>query len=730
MTDTSLATLRTTGQTEPDEIERRAQELPWWNRPRRMRRQLSFSLAFVSFVSVLLVGGLNFFAASDLLQEGTEEQLVSIAEARTRSIEEGTNRLLSRVSALSSDLAVAAALEDFSKAFTDLEAAELTSDQQAELEDFYDERVIQPLLDVEADVTISDVFPPTGEGQFLQYHYGAVPDEERETTFDSENGSEYSEVHAQYHPFFTELDEILNAGDIKLITLDGDVVYSTEKQIDFGTNLVDGPYSDSLLADTLTVRLPRSRTGDAVISDFELYLPNAARPTAFAMAGVRSGTELLGALVVEIPNEALSAITTANGEWEQVGLKNGESYLVGADSVLRSESRLWIEDPEAYLDKVEDDLVARRIEFLGSPVGLQAVDTKAVRAALDGETFQGRSSNYLGEDMFSYARLIDVAGVNWVVVADVSHSSARRPLYSYLLRIGITLAILLPAAAAVGSFMARRVTRPVPVILRAAEEVADGEREPDLPDFGRNEFGDLATRLSRAAERLGRQEKGLEAQYEETRAVLLAALPPRVVQDGRRPTSSGELTDVATAVAIAVDLDGEDLRVDDALGDLYASASLSAEELAAERGIERVRAAADRYLFVAGLEEDDDGADSALDFAATFARRVTEFAAQEEISVDLQIGLSTGYVETGLMTRGNLTFTAWGEPVRSAMVIGSLSESTVVGVDATTVEVADSDRWTFSPAPPMRGLEDQPLDIYSLTLDNDSPDPTDNDDTT
>jgi class 3 adenylate cyclase len=189
---------------------------------------------------------------------------------------------------------------------------------------------------------------------------------------------------------------------------------------------------------------------------------------------------------------------------------------------------------------------------------------------------------------------------------------------------------------------------------------------------------------------------------------------------------------VATAVAIAVDLDGEDLRVDDALGDLYASASLSAEELAAERGIERVRAAADRYLFVAGLEEDDDGADSALDFAARFARRVTEFAAQEEISVDLQIGLSTGYVETGLMTRGNLSFTAWGEPVRSAMIIGSLSESTVVGVDATTVEVADPDRWTFSPAPPMRGLEDQPLDIYSLTLDDDSPDPTDtaDDDTT
>ena len=710
-----------------DEMSRRAKELPWWNRPRRMRRQLSFSLAAVSLVSVVLVGALNFVAASDLLQEGTEERLVSVAEGRTRSIENGAERLLTRVSALSSDLAVADALEAFIEGFPSLAESDLTEAELDELETFYAADVVDPLVEVGAQVTVEELFPPTPQSQYLQSNY-TIASKDGSAIINPGDGSAYSAVHEQFHPYLADLAVAMGADDIMLISLDGDIVYSVNKETDFGTNVQSGPYADTTLAETLVLRLPLARAGDAVISDFELYIPNGAQPTAFAMASVRSGTELLGALVVEIPIDGLNAITTANSQWEEVGLSDGESYLVGEDSILRSESRLWIEDPEQYLSEVDDELLAEQIRFLDSPVGLQPADTKAVRAALDGEIFSGRSSNYLGQEQFSYARLIDISGVNWVVVADIPIRSAQDPLYDYLLRIGLTLAILLPAAALIGSLMARRVTRPIPVILDVAGQVVDGERDPQIQDFGRNEFGDLATRLARTARRLGRQEADLEAQYDETRAVLLAALPPRAVRDGRNPTSDADQTDLGTAIAIAIDLASDDLSVDDALGDLLASASAAAEELAAERGIERVRAAADRYLFIAGLGETDDGTDRALDFAATYARRVTDFAAAEEISVRLQIGVATGTIETGLMTRGGLAYTAWGEPVRTAMMIGSLSDATTVGVAASTVTVADQTRWTFEEAPPVAGLNDDEQRVFGLDLDAhttpDAADPT------
>ena len=713
--DAPVTDLEAAEQSADDRVTAWAEAQPWWRRPRRMNRQLSISLALVALVSVLLVGTLNFFAARSLLQEGTEERLVGAAESQGRSIEEGAARLLSSVSALSSELTLGEAFKRFDEEYTALADATVSAEEEADLADFYSTEFVEPLAEVDAVVTVDELLPQTDAGRYLQTHYVAVDADDRAAVDDAGDGSGYSEVHAEFHPYLRDLTSVLDYDDIKLVNVSGDVVYSVAKQTDVGTNMFTGPYQDSNLAVSLEDRLPRSRTGDAVMSDFELYLPTFARPTGFAMALVRADTELLGAVVVEIPGEALSRFTTADGQWDEIGLGEGESYLVGTDRLLRSESRLWIEDPDAYLDKVDDDLLRDRIAFLGSPVGLQKVDTTAVSRALDGETFTGNTKNYLGEDVFSYSRLIDVAGVNWVVVADVPNSDARAPLVSYIFRIGLTLAILLPLAAVIGAFIAGRLTRPIPRILGAAEDVVRGERDPDLPEFGRNEFGDLARRLRRTANRLGDQEADLARQFDETRAVLLAALPPRAVAGGTTPTSAGDLHDVATAISIALDLEGDDPRVDDELADLYATASQTAEHLASERGVERVRAAADRYLFVAGLGEDHDGADVALDLAAEFARQVTEFAAAEQMTVELRIGVSTGYIETGLMTLGSLSYTAWGDPVRNSMVIGSLSVSTMVGVDTTTVEAA-SDRWSFAEAPSVVGLDEEELRVFDLDI--------------
>ncbi len=239
----------------------------------------------------------------------------------------------------------------------------------------------------------------------------------------------------------------LGGGDAILVTTAGDVVYSADKRVDFGTNLLDGPYVDSPLAAVLRDQLPRVRSGSALMADLDLYVPADGGPVFFAAAAVKNDTETIGAVAIEIPVSALSAITTTNQQWEQYGLQSGESYVVGSDGILRSESRLWIEDREAYLDKVDGDLLAGLIEGLGSPIGIQLVDTRPVETAFDGEEFRGTSTNYLGTRNFSYAQSIDVPGVEWAVVVDVPLSDARSPLYDYARRLGVVLLVILPTAA-------------------------------------------------------------------------------------------------------------------------------------------------------------------------------------------------------------------------------------------------------------------------------------------
>jgi class 3 adenylate cyclase len=680
------------------EIRARASSLPWWRRPRQLRRQLALTFVATALASVLLAGSLNFFAASDLLTDGTEEQLVGVGASRARTIENGVGRLLGQVSALSGDLGVVAALDDFAEDFVALDDETLTVEQEAALEAHYQREVVDAVDDLGLEpVTVDDFLPASVAGRYLQYHYTVAPlDEgiEPSTVVDAGDGSAYSETHAIHHRALdVMLTGTLGTGDAMLVTVAGDVVYSVDKRIDFGTNLLTGPHSDSSLANALRDQLPRVRAGSAVMADLQLYLPAQGRPAFFAAATVRNDTETIGVLAVEIPVDALSAVTTTNRQWERYGLQSGESYVVGAgDLLLRSESRRWIEDPDGYLDRVDDEFTASLISGLGSPVGLQVVDTGPVAAAIDGETFSGTSTNYLGVDVFSYSDRIAIDGVNWIVVVDVPLSDARSPLYDYLRRLGVVLLIVLPAAAVAGLWLARRLTNPIPPVLDTANAIVEGERSPTIPELGRDEFGDLARRLGNMAEDLGEREAVLDREYDERRQLLLSVLPPRLLDESGAVTEGGALADVATVIAVAVDTTSDELRDDDdRVADLLDQVAAVEKEASEGRQIERVRAAADAYLYVAGVGVDHDGAVEALGFVEEQLRGVAQLREREDVAIGLRIGVASGPIATGVLDGGSLTFGAWGLPVRQAAALAAMSVSNEVLIDASTASAVGSD---------------------------------------
>jgi class 3 adenylate cyclase len=694
---------------------------PWWRRPRKLRRQLAGTLVAVAVASIALVGGLNFVAARQLLDNGTQDQLVGIGEARARSIDFGTDRVVGRVSALAADLAVVGSLEALDEAFGQLSDEQLSAEQTASVDDSYTERVLDPLddLGLGLDVTLDDVVPATDVGKFAQFHYTLNKDSAtRRDTLDAGDGSVYSTVHAERHPYLLGLADTLGLGDLLLLNDEGDVVYSVEKSIDFGTNLERGPYRDTNLAATIQGALARAPIDEAVIADLELYLPAGAEPVLFVAASIRRDTEVIGSLVVQVPVEAINAITTAGGNWEDVGLSTGESYIVGSDQTLISESRLWIEDPEEYLERVDNAELTDSIEALGSPVGLQPVDTEAVQSALDGRVFEGTTTNYLGQKTFSYATPITANGVEWVVVADIPLSEARAPLYDYLKRLGLVLLVLLPIAAIVGLWLADRLTRPIQPVVDAALAVAEGERDPDVPTGGRDEFGDLARRLKQVAGDLARQEQALADEFENRRKLLLTVLPPRIVRSDGVVTGSGDVAETATVIAVSLrsNTDRQASREDLFAGVLTAALEI-AEQLAEEHSIERIRAARDQYLFVAGLGNDEDEADTALAFAVQLTAAIAERAHEEEVALDVHVALSTGPIATGMLERGNLTFAAWGEPVRRALAIGALSQDDEILVDASTAASVSEGQWALVPATDVIALDGKSMDLFKLPSD-------------
>ncbi len=143
-----------------------------------------------------------------------------------------------------------------------------------------------------------------------------------------------------------------NFGVSDLLLLDagsGDVVYSVKKRIDVGTDATIGPWADGALGEVVE-GLRSAALGDTVISDTTFYVPARGQAVIFVSTAVRSGSEVLGAVVAELPVQAITDLATADQDWELLGLgETGDIYVVGPDGTLRTDPRDWLDDSEAFL---------------------------------------------------------------------------------------------------------------------------------------------------------------------------------------------------------------------------------------------------------------------------------------------------------------------------------------------------------------------------------------------
>lgn len=702
-------------------------------RPRRLRRKVATAAVGVTLLSILLLGAFNYFEARALLSEGIENQLAGQGSARAQRIERGLDWIRNTVSVAAAGERIAEGVMQFSEAYERLNATPdlLDETQLAALEDFYERGVLES---IEAaglpPPAVDELLPTTDAGRYLQYHYiveNPFPTEERRTLVAADgDASEYGALHPEAQVNLVDLADSLGFGDLLLTDTAGNVVFTTNKRIDLGRELGAAAAPDDPLA-LLLRRLASRPPGETVVTDFQLYLPAGGRPVMFAGALVRAETRTVGALVVEIPIESVNRLTTAGGRWEETGLGDtGEVYLVGADRLIRSESRRWIEDRDGYLDAVLDaghpPELADAMAVLDSAVLLQPVETKPVERALEGEVYTGGAVDYLGRRSLAFAAAIADEELDWVVVAEVAASEAEGPLRSFRNRILLTAAILIPAGALLALALADRMTQPVEPVVRGAAAIAGGDLEPDLPDLGNNEFGDVARQMEKLAAEFRRHEGELAEQEQEMTRLLLATLPPRLVEQVRRGERKlDDLVDTATVVAVGAEGMLEQPGVDpESAVELSARLSASLEDAAASLDIERVRSSSTLHLFVAGLGLDDDTApDPALTLAMNARQIVDGLAEETATTIRFTAGLASGEVIAGLLSAEQLTYGVFGEPAQLALTLEAAASPGQILVHESTARDLGPD-WQLEPAGDLAGLGGEMIRAHLVAVETEA----------
>jgi methyl-accepting chemotaxis protein len=283
---------------------------------------------------------------------------------------------------------------------------------------------------------------------------------------DGGDGSDWTTAHATHHALFRDFQERFGYYDIFLVDPDGDVVYTVFKEPDFATNLVDGPYADSGLGAAVAGAL----AGELTWSDYAAYAPSNGDPAAFVATPVYDGEALVGVLAFQMPIGRITGIvqeTTGLGE-------TGETYLVGPDRLMRSQSRF----------SSENTILAREI------------DTASVSAALDGESGTWEVTDYRDVPVVSSYRPIRVFGQDYVLIAEQDSAEAMAATHDLLTT---TVSIIVVAGllvAAGGVWYAGRLTRPVTHVASASEKLAQGATDITVARTTGDELGDMIDSVS------------------------------------------------------------------------------------------------------------------------------------------------------------------------------------------------------------------------------------------
>jgi methyl-accepting chemotaxis protein len=257
----------------------------------------------------------------------------------------------------------------------------------------------------------------------------------------------------QNDDFFSQYLRQNDYYDLFLIHPQGEIFYSVKHEADYGTNLLSGEYADSQLS-KLVQEVLQSKT--FAMSDFAPYAPSNNKPSAFIAQPLLHNDEIELIVALQLDDTTINQIMQ-----QRAGMGNsGETYLVGSDKLMRSNSYLA---PKTH-----------SIEASFADPANGTVNTESSRAALAGETGQKMSRNYLGNLVLSAYTPVVVGDKQWALIAEIKQTEALAPIKTLELWTILVVVFGIPMMIGIAWWLTRRISQPLNQIVGIVNQLANG----------------------------------------------------------------------------------------------------------------------------------------------------------------------------------------------------------------------------------------------------------------
>jgi methyl-accepting chemotaxis protein len=455
----------------------------------RLKPKLVSLFLLIGLVPLAFVGWWATSNATDSLMDKSYAQLESVRQIKKAAVERYFQTIRDQIMTFSENRMIVEAMRDFRRHFADFRAENGYGDADIErmagelktyyTQDFSEEyRNLNDGADPRAERYFRQLDP---DSVAMQYHFikaNEHPLGSKHLLDDPGDGSDYSRLHSEVHPVVRSYLEKFGYYDIFLCDPEtGDIVYSVFKELDYSTSLKDGPYADTNFGEAFRRAAESGGKDEVILVDYKKYTPSYEAPASFIASPVYDGDEMVGVALFQMPIDRLNAIM---GERAGLG-ETGETYLVGRDKLMRSDS---------YLEPEHHNVVA---SFKHPDKG--SVDTAGTRAALAGETGSEVIIDYNGNPVLSAYTPVQVGDSVWALMSEIDEAEVLHPVNNLVMSVAAAGLIIALVIAAVAYITARGIADPLAKGVRFAQAVAGGDLNAEIDVDRKDEVGQLAAAM-------------------------------------------------------------------------------------------------------------------------------------------------------------------------------------------------------------------------------------------
>ncbi|MBJ7555477.1 methyl-accepting chemotaxis protein [Marinomonas spartinae] len=277
--------------------------------------------------------------------------------------------------------------------------------------------------------------------------------------------------------------DVLGYRDLLLLSADkGHIIYSVKKGKELGSNIKKN-FDDKNPISVLWKKVIEKK--GVAFQDFTPYHYRDNSPRFFIGAPVFNlRGDVVAVVILELSGEVINDIMS-----QRSGLgETGETYLVGKDGLMRSNS---------YLDSGHHSVA----NAFSNPENNKAKSI-AIQAALSGKTGSKLIDSYLGREVLSAYAPLKFEGATWAIVAEKSRGEAFASVSAIKWAIIFSMLITAAITIAIGIVLSRSITNPILKMTDIVNQLASGNVRKRTDIKRSDELGDMASSLDNFADEL------------------------------------------------------------------------------------------------------------------------------------------------------------------------------------------------------------------------------------